>query len=687
MPRNGQRDGGTALAQKCWNLRAADPQLAARLQQQLGLPELACRVLAARGVQPQAAGRMLQGEEELTDPYSLRDMDRAVARIRQALQRQERIAVFGDYDCDGVCAAAMVYSYLENLGADVSCRIPEREGEGYGLNRGALARMAREGVTLVVTVDNGISAREEVAYAAGLGMDVVVTDHHRPPQQLPQAAAVVDPHRADCASGCGHLCGAGVAFKLLCALEGDDGGELLEYYGDLLAIATVADVVNLVGENRLFVRRGLLLMQEMPRPGVAALLEQCGLGEAPLSAQTLAFSIGPRINAAGRLSSAALAVQLLLTEDEEEASQLAGEMQQLNTRRRALEQQVIADIDRMLQAQPRRALERVLVLCGQGWHSGVVGIVCSRMVERYGRPCLILTSEGDEVRGSGRSVEGFSFIGAITACSEYFTRFGGHDMAVGFSMQPSQVQPFIEAFGRYLRENHPQMPLAGLTVDCLAEPGELEAGQLAALEQLGPFGTGNEPPVFACTGMRVEKALPTADQKHTRLRLSKGGASVYAVFFGAAPWQLPVMEGELADVAFTAQPDVYNGQVRVNVQVKSLWPSGAQQQEALAQARQYELLQLGERPSGAVLPGREQIAAVYRFLRASQPAPANMQWLCGRLAPQGVDGFACRVALRALRQMGLVQLEEGPQGRRLRLAAVAGKVDISQAPILKECRD
>ena len=392
---------------KRWTIRQADDEAARRAAKALGLPPLAVRILAGRGFDTQEAiRRFLTGDCALTDPMALRDMDRAVKRIRRAIAEGEKIAVYGDYDCDGILSTVVLYSYLESAGADVCYYIPHRDREGYGLNREALQIIRDDGVRLVITVDNGITAVDEVAFAASIGIDVVVTDHHKPRDMLPQAVAVVDPHRLDDESGCEYLAGIGVAFKLICALEGDDGDLMLEQYGDLIAVATVADIVPLVGENRTIVRRGLESLQSTDNEGLAALIRVCGMADRQLSCENIAYGIVPRINSAGRFDCVDNAVELF-SGGCDEPETLAGAINSLNEKRRAVEDQIVRQIMNQLDAQTEELGRRIIVIHGEGWHHGVVGIVASRMVERFGKPCIVFSVEGDVARGSARSIEGF----------------------------------------------------------------------------------------------------------------------------------------------------------------------------------------------------------------------------------------------------------------------------------------
>ena len=372
-----------------WQIKpsaAADEQaLAAQ-----GCGVLLRRVLAARGCDAAAAQKLLGAGEPLSDPFLMRDMDKAVARIEQAVENEELIVIYGDYDVDGISATAILYECLSSMGAHVRCKLPTR-GNGYGLTRTALESLAQKGFKLVVTVDNGISAVEEAACAKTLGLDLVITDHHLPGDTLPDAIAVVDPKRADDESPFKDLCGAGVAFKLCAALEGCDPGELLEMYGELVALGTVADVMPLVGENRTLVREGLALLQDTMRPGLHALLENAGCLGRPVTADTVSYSLAPRLNAAGRMDNAAVALKLLLCGDEEQAVGIAARLAEINTERQQTEQAVYAEALKALEADPARTHDRVLVVAGEDWHPGVIGIVAARLMERYNRPAIVIS--------------------------------------------------------------------------------------------------------------------------------------------------------------------------------------------------------------------------------------------------------------------------------------------------------
>ena len=421
-----------------WIYPSFDPRDSAALQREYGISAIVADILAARGIGSAEAAELFGGQEELEDPFLLPDMEKAVSRLEQAINRQEKITIYGDYDCDGVTATVILYLYLQSMGAKVNWYIPERVEEGYGLNCGALDEISAEGTVLLVTVDNGISAIKEVDYAQSLGMDVIVTDHHQVGEELPRAVAVVNPHRKDYQGGFRPLCGAGVAFKLAAAMEGGDYSLVMDSFGALAAIATVGDIVPLTGENRFLAEQGLKLAEYSDLPGLQALMEVAGLKGKPLTSQKAAFGLVPRINAAGRMGSARLAMQLLLSEMPEEAESLAQELNQHNLDRQQEELEILSRVEQTLEEHPEILLDRVMVVPAEGLNHGVVGIVSAKLVSLYGKPNIILSVDGDTATGSARSVETFSMFRAISACGGLLEKYGGHSMAAGLTLKTGQ---------------------------------------------------------------------------------------------------------------------------------------------------------------------------------------------------------------------------------------------------------
>ena len=653
-----------------------------------GTPAFLQAVLEGRGFgEPEAARAFLEGLGEFYDPMALGDMDKAVERIRRALEEGEKILVYGDYDCDGVTATVILYDYLENAGADVLYYIPAREGEGYGLNKAAVDKMKEARVDLIVTVDNGVTALEEIDYAAALGIDVVVTDHHRPGETLPKAVAVVDPHRADDTYPFKDLCGAGVAFKLACALEEDTEGMLLEHYGDLLAIGTVADLVPLTGENRLLVRAGMDLLAESENLGLRALAQKAGLDLAAITSENIAFGIAPRINVTGRIGSVDRAVELLLCQDEDRAEELAGEICALNDRRKELEGEIIRDIQGMLEKDSRLLDRRVLVLWGEGWNPGVIGIIASRLVERYGKPCILLSVLGEEARGSARSVEDFSIIEAIRSQAERLLKCGGHPMAAGLTLRTEELPAFAQGIEDYARERFPSMPLPTLGVDTVIRLSEATLENARQLERLEPFGCGNPQPVLALVGVKVVKLTPMGREgNHLRVTLEQDGISAQAVLFGTGPDHFPLEEGELADAAVVLSVNTFNGTQRPQLRILSLRPHGFDMAGKLKTGAAYQSLRRGEEPEEPLAFDREDLTAVFRWLRSHDPWQKGTDLLAHRL------GNSCRygqvlAALDILCELGLISRKTQRGAETIRVLPAAGKAELDASPTYRIFRE
>jgi single-stranded-DNA-specific exonuclease len=562
--------------------READLAATRALAERIGIHPLAAKLLCKRGyADADRATEFLSGDlTHLPDPFLLHDMEKAVERLALAIARHERIVAYGDYDVDGVTATAQLVTFLGALGADVHWYVPHRLNEGYGLNPAAVARLAADGARLIVTLDSGVTAVSEVEQAAALGVDVIIVDHHQVSPELPKAVAILNPQQPDCAFPDKHLCAAGVTFFLLLALrkrlreKGVFAGREepnLKSYLDLVALGTVADVVPLVGANRLLVRAGLLELARGRRPGLRALCAVAGIppGRAVTAGQ-LGYKLGPRINAAGRMNDAGRAVELMLTEDPNEADRIARELDQANLERRSVEGQILEGA--MAQAEARLAADppRGFVLAAEGWHPGVVGIVASRVAERTGRPAVLLAIEGDQARGSGRSVSGFDLHAALGANASLLERFGGHRAAAGLALRSENIPEFRRCFEAWAGEKLSADQVGPrCLVDEPVEASDLGEKLAADLERLAPFGAGNPEPVLAAYGLRAQaRLLPSKEpggESHLKLQL---GGSLDAIGFGMGN-QAELCSGPV-DAAFHLGVDEWQGRRRVQLRLRSL---------------------------------------------------------------------------------------------------------------------
>ena len=558
----------------------ADAGAVARLVDELRLPEPLCRLLVARGhPEPAAARAFLRPSlDTLHDPFELAGMDAAVARIGAAIDRGETVFVHGDYDVDGICAAALYTRLLRRMGATVVPFVPHRTRDGYDLGPNGVRRAVEAGAGLILTGDCGIVAHDAVEAAGQAGIDVVVTDHHTPGETLPSTVAVVNPKRADCGYPDPSLSGTGVAYKVALALARRRGfpEEEVHYALDLVALATVADVMPLRGENRVMTRVGLRVLRESRNPGLRALVRSAGLDGKPLSAGQLGHVLAPRLNAVGRLEDAGTGLRLLLSDDGA-ADALAGELEGANTRRQAVDREILDQAVRLLNGFDA-ARDRAIVLARGGWHPGVIGIVASRLVERFHRPTvLIALPDGDGPgRGSARSIPGFDLLAAVRACGGHLERFGGHAAAAGFDIRRDRIDAFRAAFEDHARGLLPDAPVPELRIDQELRLADVSEELVRYLAYAGPFGAGNPTPVFALRGVRAAgvKAVGREGQ-HLKLRLRDGSAELAAIGFRMAGSHGPLARsGEPLDVAAQLQEDRWNGRSRIQAKIVDLRPAG-----------------------------------------------------------------------------------------------------------------
>lgn len=670
-----------------WEVRPLDKERAAAFAQTYGVPFFLAMLMNIRGLDDAVHLREFLGEgEPLSDPFLLKDMDKAAARITRAVDNMEKIAVYGDYDADGVTSTAMLYSYLETRGADVIFYIPQREGEGYGMNIGAVEYLKEQGVSLIVTVDNGISSVQEVARANELGIDVVVTDHHRPQEILPDAVAVVDAYRPDDTSPYKHFSGVGIAFKLLMALEDGAGDveDLLEAYSDLAAIGTIGDIVPLTGENRTLIRAGLERLSQSDRPGVQALLENAGVAGKALTSTNVAFTLVPRINATGRMGAPERAVRLLISGYEEEAEVLSEEICADNEERRRVEAEITEAAFADIEAKGYMK-DRVVVVDGENWHHGVIGIVASRVTERCGKPCMIISRGETEAKGSGRSIEGFSLFEAICACGDLLIKFGGHPMAAGITLKPENIEAFRKRINQYAAEHFPQMPTQTVTLDCKLNPAALSVSMAQSLTQLEPFGNGNPQPVFGLFNMELSNVTPVGGGGHLRLTLEKNGAVITAMRFNTKPEELPYHIGDKIDLAVQLEAREFRGQPSLTVIVRDMKFAAFNTEKNIASLASFEKWQRGEvlsaEDKNRLYPDRACLAAIYRALRTVNGKETDQVRFVSQFGKDMTLGLF-KTALLVFEERGLVHSEIADDTFTATLIETSGKTDITRSPVL-----
>ncbi len=643
------------MGRKNWRINETDKALACEISDRFDIDPFAALLLVSRGItEDNEISGFFAVDAPISDPFTLRDMDKAVERINRAVDNDEKIAVYGDYDADGVTATALLCEYLAMNGCDVVPYIPGRNSEGYGLNRNAVRSLCECGVSLIITVDNGISAHREAEYIKELGMELVITDHHKVGETIPEAVAVVNPHRSDCPSEFKHFAGVGVAFKLVCALCGD-GEQALSMFADLVTIGTVGDIVSLTGENRLIVKKGLEMLAEGSSVGIEALKNVAGVSGKALSCSAVAFSLVPRINAMGRMGHASKALELLLCEDGEEAEQLAREIDAANVKRQETEREITLQAHRQIAENPAMLNNRVLIFSGENWHGGVIGIVAARLVQKYGKPCLVITDDGKEAKGSARSIDGFSLYECISSAADLLNHYGGHILAAGFGMDSENLPAFKRAVEDYAKSV--EMPFAKVELDCRLRPEFITSDILEIIDALEPFGAGNPQPVFGLFGMSLAGIQPIGCGKHLRLTLRKGNTTLTGLLFGVTAEAFPYLQGDVIDLAVKLERNEYMGQVKVSIYVKEIRMSRTDDLRYLKSRRLYEKILRGDRltkkEADFALPERQQVAEVFRFIRDNGGWKHDTDVLCYRLGGDGGNACKVHICIDVLCELGI----------------------------------
>ena len=562
-----------------WQISTVDAEAVARLARELSIPPLVARLLVLRRiVDAEAAGRFLDPSlTQLHDPFLMADMRAAVERLRQAVERQERILIYGDYDVDGTMAVVVLLTALRSLGAKVEAYIPQRLTDGYGMRTPVVESAQAEGYRVVLSVDTGVREHEVLGRARELGLDCIVTDHHLPDSHLPPACAILNPCRADCAYPEKNLSGVGVAFKLAQALLGERLTERhVHSYLKVVALGTIADVVPLVGENRVMAHFGLAGMREPAQAGLAALLAVSGLGGRAVTTGDVAFRLAPRLNAAGRMENAREVIDLFTTSDPVRARAIAERLENLNRDRQRVEDEILGAIEDVLERHPEKARRYTLVFAGAGWHRGVIGIVAQRVVDRYHRPALVIGVEEGIGVGSGRSIKGFHLLEALSQASDLFDRFGGHKQAAGFALPAERIGELETRFERYARAVlAPDDLEPALHVDAEVRFAELDSTLYEEVQRLEPYGFGNPTPVFVARDAVLVAPPRILKEKHLKLRVAQRASAFDALGWQMAKQATGLAGGQVLDLAFTLDENVFQDTVTLQLILKDWQPAGS----------------------------------------------------------------------------------------------------------------
>lgn len=641
---------------KNWIVNQVDREAAFKTAEECGVSVFISSLLNLRGIGKKAdVNAFLNAQNDFSNPFDFVDMTKLVSIVNKNIKNNGKICVFGDYDADGISATALVYSYLKSKNANVIYFIPSREHDGYGLNTRIIDNLHEQNVKLIFTVDNGISAFDEIEYANKLGIETVVTDHHRQPEKLPNAAAIVDPYRLDCKSEFKCFAGVGVAFKAICALENSQNPEnLMNEYLDLLAIGTIGDSIELVGESRDLVKAGLKVIEIVPRLGVQVILERSGLTNKTIDARSVAFGIVPRINACGRMGDASRAVELLLSKNYDEAMGIFDELETENEMRKMIEDKIRLEVEQKIESDPNIKNQRIIVVSGEGWHHGVIGIVASRITEKYGKPSILITYTQNNARGSSRSIEDFSILEVIKGCQEHLERFGGHPMAAGINLKTENIQKFTEAVINFVN-SYEDIPFSKLTIDCKLKPEAISLSMAKQLEMLMPFGNGNKEPIFGLYSMRLTKISPVGGGKHLRLTFSHQNAIIQAMYFKKQNENFLYNVNDVLDLAVTLHKNIFMGTESCSIFIVNIKISEMNNLEILHEKRIFERFMLTKKLNfnhENFVPQKDDFKLVYSFLTKNIYSNHRIDYICNKTK---IRAFKIYLILEVLAELNLIK--------------------------------
>ncbi|MBR5527537.1 MAG: single-stranded-DNA-specific exonuclease RecJ [Clostridia bacterium] len=688
--------------QKEWITKEYSLSEAEQLSQRLGISEFLARLLVIRGFADAHAAADFLNADDLSfhDPFLLTDMDKAVERIKRAIAEKERILIYGDYDVDGISSVSALYLFLSRSGADVCYYIPERLSEGYGLNKGAIDKFAMSGIDLIITVDTGITACAEAQYINECGMDIIVTDHHECRGELPlSAVAVINPKRPGNKYPMAELAGVGVVFKLICALSPkDEISSVCAEYLDIVSLGTVADVMPIVGENRRIVTHGLAVLNSSRNLGIRALLSKAmpdsQNSNRKVTAGTIGFAIAPRLNAAGRIGDVKRAAELLITNDTKRAEEISEELCALNRERQNIENSILEVAVARIEAGYDFEKNKVIVLADDSWHQGVIGIVASRITEKYGLPCILITFSGDIGKGSARSIPGFNINEAITACKHTLIKCGGHELAAGLSLERESFEEFKAAINDYAFDKiTDEMRTPCLYADCEIEADEIDMEHAVEIGYLEPYGNGNPSPVFILKDAVIESVTPIGMNKHLKLVLQKDGKSFSALYFNKTPEEFEFLQNFTVDVAFNLEINEFRGSRSVQLNIKDMRKSEKDKLYINRQGKDYLRAIASNMISKENLPDMQAFRAAFIYLRTFLKNSENvdvykMSVQISRDFSISVTPCMLNIMLDVFAEMGLASVERASlNDASVSLISVDGKVNLENSCLLTRLRE
>ena len=715
--------------EKKWIIKSFDDNSEAGIKKiaaALNIHPIVAKLLYSRGYQDVESARIFVNMESemLCDPFALKDMERGIERINRAIVDKEKITIYGDYDVDGVTSVCTLYLYLRSKGAIVDYYIPNRSGEGYGVSNVAIDALKEQGTRLIITVDTGTTANEEVEYGKSIGVDFVITDHHECRSDLPSADAVINPHRPDCEYPFKELAGVGVVFKLISAYEErysnvtrkEAALRIFNSCADLVAIGTIADVMPIKSENRIIVGYGLKMIENTNRPGLIALMtaslargdnasNERSKNKKKITSGYIGYTIAPRINAAGRVRSASMAVELFLESNADKAMDIAVKLCQANKERQNEENTIMQDANLKMR---RWDIDKypVIVLDADNWHHGVIGIVASRLTEKYARPSILVSFEGGESegisgddvgKGSGRSIKGLNLVDALCACSDCLVKFGGHELAAGLSVTREKLPEFIEKINAYAIENLSKEDMTPtVDVDCEIDFSNLTFTLAQQLQKLEPYGVGNPQPTFLIRDCVVGEITPISDGRHTRFTLTDGKSTVSAMYFSASPDNFHIYNGDRVDIIFNIDINEWLGRRSVQLILKDIKQSKAQRELTKGETARFEEIWNGEQftKDEDVLPSREDFSHVYRFLVSSVRGGIDTfehRELCSKLSSyrsrHRINYIKLKIIIKVFIELNLIGIEElSEELYKFKLHYSTSKTELEKSNLLRRLR-
>ena len=685
-----------------WNICEFNKKEILKYSKEWGFPAITSSILYSRGFRTEEdIEDFVRGNIIRENPFNITDMDKLVNRVKKAIENKEKICVYGDYDADGVTSTALIYLFLKSKYADVCYYVPERDRDGYGLNVNAIDFIKNLGVKLIFTVDNGVTAIKEVEYANKLGIDTVITDHHRVPKELPNAVAIVDPFRVECEKlKYKNFAGVGVAFKFVEAFSVDENisfEELLIKYGDLVTLGTIGDAVEITGETRKIVKFGLNNILRSTIPGVVALLNVSGLSnKSELDLKTVAFLMVPRINACGRMGNAELALKLLISSDISEAMKYAEKLNKLNGLRKDIEEKIFKMAEELLINEPERKHEKIIVIEGENWDHGVLGIVATRITQKYGSPCVLITYNDNMARGSCRSIGDFPLYDVLLECKELFERFGGHPLAAGFDIKTQNIDKLKQAIRESCKKTDIPSPI--INISAKLNPLVISKRILDDLAILKPFGAGNPEPVFGVFNMTIKKIYSIGQGKHIKITMSRinnenNNFEMEALYFGKSKSDFLYREGDIVDIAVTFSKNEFHGIVNLSIQIVDIKLSSVDLETIIKEKKIYKsfyrdgILKGLDIPIENVIPNHEDFIKLYKYLKKEENNFLRADVINYRVYGGKESTLKIYFAIDAMEELGVATVFRSSDEYRISINKVNKKVDILDSVTLKRIKD